>query len=56
MMHFTNKKINNIDTQIKLGNEFLKIEKSCMFLGVKVDQNLNFETHIRKQGLYVTQI
>ena len=37
-MYFINEKIDNIEPQIKLGNQFLKFEKSCMFLDVKVDQ------------------
>ena len=44
MMHFTDKKIDSIEPQIKLGNQCFT--KSCMFFGVKVDQNSIFGTHV----------
>ena len=42
----------NSDPQIKLGDDDLKLENSCMFLGVIIDKNLNFAAHIN----YITSI
>ena len=46
IIKITNKINDNSERQIKLGDDVLKLENSCMFLGVNVDKNLNFSLHI----------
>ena len=46
-LYFSNKKINNADIQICLGNESINHVVSSKFLGVYLDENLNFVPHIR---------
>ena len=46
-LYFSNKKTTNVDERIVLGGEVVESVESAKFLGVYLDQNLNFAPHIR---------
>ena len=47
-IHIKTNKSDNIKFNIKLGNENINQEKHIEFLGVIIDENLNFEAHYNK--------
>ena len=47
-IHIKTNKLDNIKFNIKLGNENINQEKHIEFLGVIIDENLNFEAHYNK--------
>ena len=46
IIKITNKINDNSERQVKLREDILRLEKSCVFLGVHIDKNLNFSLHI----------
>ena len=46
MVHHTNNRSYTSNSYIYLDNEFLENENSVNLLGVKIDENLNFNDHV----------
>ena len=47
MVIVSNKKTTHSNNQIMLGGEFIEYNDECVFLGVKIDNRLNFSNHIK---------